>query len=224
LALGQAIVRELKLDPGVDTLSRWMAHYIAELIKNLETAKVKDRYNEYSKCADAILKVWERRYILPDGKRPFEEWEPIFETLESLNPDEKKQRYYRPVRIAAERTKQDSKTRRWLDLAKGLDYSAKILIRYCLVQAAQTTSTKTKKWINLVEASEDENFDELPIIRGITEENDLLNATKIDDQKRKLLEDRINKLNGFITMSVGLMHEMKEQLKKYHPQNRNTNK
>ena len=43
LDLGRALVEELGLDPGVDTLSRWMAHYIAELIEDAETVKVENR-------------------------------------------------------------------------------------------------------------------------------------------------------------------------------------
>ena len=30
ISLGKALVQELELEPGVDTLSRWMAHYVAE--------------------------------------------------------------------------------------------------------------------------------------------------------------------------------------------------
>ena len=35
-ALGRRIVDELGLEKGVDTLARWMAHYIAELIEKVE--------------------------------------------------------------------------------------------------------------------------------------------------------------------------------------------
>lgn len=77
LDLGRALVEELSLDPGVDTLSRWMAHYIAELIEDTNTAKVEDRPAKLVKCADAILDLWERRHQLPNGKRPFEDWEPV---------------------------------------------------------------------------------------------------------------------------------------------------
>ena len=38
LELGKILVRELKLDPGVDTLGRWMAHHIAELIRAADEA------------------------------------------------------------------------------------------------------------------------------------------------------------------------------------------
>lgn len=36
--LGKALVKELNLDPGVDTTARWMAHYIAEQIERAENS------------------------------------------------------------------------------------------------------------------------------------------------------------------------------------------
>ncbi len=77
LDLGRALVEELGLDPGVDTLSRWMAHYIAELIEAAETAKGEDRPVKLATCANAILDIWGRHHQLPNGQRPFEDLEPI---------------------------------------------------------------------------------------------------------------------------------------------------
>ena len=58
LELGQALVAELGLDTETDTLARWMAHYIAEL---LEAAKASGRTEgsaEHVACAQAILALW----------------------------------------------------------------------------------------------------------------------------------------------------------------------
>ena len=108
LDLGRALVQELGLDPGVDTLSRWMAHYIAELIKAVETAAVEDRPAKLTKCADTILNLWERRNLLPNGKRPFEDLEPILRTLESLDPTDDTPRYFRAARIAADKSEENA--------------------------------------------------------------------------------------------------------------------
>ena len=58
LALGKKIVDELDADRPVDTLSRWMAHYIAEKIEDAETATDESRDRKMSECSDAILKLW----------------------------------------------------------------------------------------------------------------------------------------------------------------------
>ena len=84
--LGRALVEELGLDQGVDTLSRWMAHHLADLIKDAETSRVEDRSAKLDNCTKTILDIWERRHQLPNGKRPFEDFEPILRVLESLDP------------------------------------------------------------------------------------------------------------------------------------------
>ncbi|MBU0651649.1 MAG: hypothetical protein KKG96_02070 [Proteobacteria bacterium] len=214
LDLGGALVEELGLDPGVDTLSRWMAHYIAELIDDAETAKVEDRPAKLAKCADAILGLWERRHQLPNGKRPFEDLEPILRALESLDPTDDTPRYFRTQRVAADNTEENHETRKWLELADGLDYSAKILIRYCLTQAAQTAVDRSKDWVALAEKVGLENGIDFSVIRFVTDESDLTTkARALDNIERKLLEDRINRLDAFKKMAASLTSYLRRQLK-----------
>src|SRR6202050_2818855 len=101
LQLGEKIVQELELDPSVDTLGRWMAHYLAELIRNAETAGVEDRPEKLLRCASAITDLWRHRSELPNGKRPFEEIEPILRALETLDPENATPRYLGLIRTAA---------------------------------------------------------------------------------------------------------------------------
>jgi len=216
LDLGRALVSELGLDSEVDTLSRWMAHYIAELIEEAETAKVEERPAKFAQCADTILKLWERRYQLPNGKRPFEDLEPILRTLESLDPTDGTPRYFRSPRTAVDETAQNAETRKWLGLAEGLDYSARILIRYCLTQAAQTAVDKSKDWVVLAEAAGLEDGIDLSVIRIIMDERALTKAGEPDDRARKLLEDRIKRLDGFKAMADALASDLRRQLEQAH--------
>jgi hypothetical protein len=213
LDLGQALVEELGLDPGTDTLGRWMAHYIAELIEEAETAKVEERPAKFGQCADAILKLWEHRHQLPSGKRPFEGLEPILRAIESLDPTDNTPRYFRSQRMAADETEENDEPRKWLKLVDGLDYSAKILIRYCLAQAAQTALDKSRKWVALAEAAGVEDSIELPVLRIITDESDLLKGSDLNVRARKLIEDRINRLDGFKEMVEVLASALRRQLK-----------
>src|SRR6266849_5134822 len=87
LKLGKKIVDELGLDQTVDTLGRWMAHYIAGKVRDVEATTGEDHAQKMSECSDAILKLWAHRSELPNGKRPFEGFEPIFRALQSLDPD-----------------------------------------------------------------------------------------------------------------------------------------
>lgn len=222
LDLGRALVKQLGLDPGVDTLSRWMAHYIAELIESAEAAKVEDRPAKLAKCADAILSLWERRHQLPDGKRPFEDFEPILRALESLDLTIDAPRYFRSARMAADTTEQNAETKKWLELIDGLDYTAKILIRYCLTQAAQTALDKSKDWVRLADAAGLEDGGDLPAIRFIFVENYLTKTSKPDDNARKLIEDRINRLDAFKKMAESLASDLRWQLKQAHDPDRDS--
>jgi hypothetical protein len=213
LDLGRALVEELGLDPGVDTLSRWMAHHIAELIEEAETAKVEERPAKLAKSADAILKLWAYRHQLPDGKRPFEDLEPILRALESLDPANDTPRYFGSQRLATDETEQNAEAKKWLDLADGLDYSAKILICYCLTQAAQTALDGSKDWVALAEAVCLEDDIDLTVIRFITDKSDLLKAGKSDDRARKRLEDRIKRLDVFKKMAGSISSKLRRQLK-----------
>lgn len=87
LTLGKAIVKELELDPGVDTLAKWMAHYVAEMIVSAENLSGYKKTKAEKLCFDIILKLWERRWSIPHNKPFLQDFESLFETVDKLNPD-----------------------------------------------------------------------------------------------------------------------------------------
>jgi len=88
LELGQHLVRELKLDDSVDTLGRWMAHYVAELISVAEKAtSKKDRLAAQKRAMEAILRIWEHRESLPGYAYPLARYDEILSVLDHLRPD-----------------------------------------------------------------------------------------------------------------------------------------
>lgn len=212
LQLGRKLAKELGLDQSVDTLGRWMAHYIAELIHDAENASAEERPAKMQVCSEAILNLWRCLHELPDGKRPFEEHEPILRALESLDPDADTPRYYRSARSAAEEEKEDSAAKSWLQLIDGLDYSARLLIRYCFTRAAQTTLDKAAEWVALAEAAGADDEIEFPIIRVVVAENNLLTKSDPDEIEKEQLQDRINRLEGFIEMANALAFELRQRI------------
>jgi hypothetical protein len=116
LELGRKLVHELRLEPSVDTLGRWMAHYIADLITKAERATGDERRSVEEECFRAILALWQHRAELPNGKRPFEHLEPIVRAIESLDPDDDTPRYFRSAR-PERKDWEKSAVDRWLDLA-----------------------------------------------------------------------------------------------------------
>lgn len=84
IKLGERLVEELNSDESNNTLARWIAHYIAELISNIELAASKDSKEQLQKeCCDLILKLWSKREDLPITK-PLDNLKPFLEVVEIL--------------------------------------------------------------------------------------------------------------------------------------------
>lgn len=190
-----------------------MAHHLADLIKDAETARGEDRPAKLDNCTKTILDIWERRHQLPNGKRPFEDFEPILRALESLDPADETPRYFHVQRIEADETEQNPETKKWLELAKGLDYSAKVLIGFCLTQAAQTAIDKSKDWVVLAETAGLKDGIDLPVIHFIADQSDLAEGSDPDDRTRRLIEDRIGRLDSFKKMAEALAIQLRQQLR-----------
>jgi hypothetical protein len=95
LGLGKHLVRELDFEDGVDTLGRWMAHHLAELINEAEggTTEAK-RAKAAKKATETIFKIWERRRLLPGEAYPLAPYENALTVLHRLRPDDNPFRYH----------------------------------------------------------------------------------------------------------------------------------
>ena len=181
-------------------MSRWIIHYLAGLIKTAERQSAKNRPTVLKECFDAILALWQHRHELPDGKRPFQEIEPVLRALESLDPANADRRYFPSALPPAGITEESKETRGWLELAEGLDNSARILIRHCLTHAAAGAIDKSQGWVALAERAGRKEID-LPVLKIIIGERKLTGAPDPDDIQRRLLEDRLGKLRAFIRLA-----------------------
>ncbi len=66
MTLGKQIVKELDLEDSVDTLGRWMAHRIAELMERAEQAETEAEQEAAKReCTNVIIKLWEHRTKFP---------------------------------------------------------------------------------------------------------------------------------------------------------------
>jgi len=100
LALGQHLVIELNLDERGDTLSRWMAHHVAELINQAQTLTQSRERNEAQKQAvETILKIWERRENLPHRAYPLAPFKDLLKILTLLQPNNNPYRFSHLSRI-----------------------------------------------------------------------------------------------------------------------------
>lgn len=213
LALGKKLVGELDLDNGVDTLGRWMAHYISELIRDAENAPPEDKPSKQEKCAAAILHLWRHRAELPDGMRPFEDAEPIFRALESLDPCNRAPNYFSHLRIKAKEDNLDSETDNWLTIADTIDSTAKELIAHCLGRAAETVQDKTLEWVALAEKAGLEAGFDVQVLRFVIQEAELQNGEKLEDNNRQKIRAQIDRLDAFGKLAASLSDDIRRKLK-----------
>jgi hypothetical protein len=212
LKLGKKIVAELGGEESRDTLACWMSHYIAELIHAAETTTGEDRRSVLEACTTAILELWKYRAHFPSGMGPFEKLEPILRALESLDPNAHSTRYFSTTTEKVESEGDGEEVRQWLTVAKGIDYSAKLLIRYCLARASECALDKSKEWVTLAEAAGGDEGIDFRVIRFVAAELDLLSSESLEDETRKLTEDRCKRLEAVQDLLSQLLVDLRRRL------------
>jgi hypothetical protein len=225
LELGKLLVKELGLEKGVDTLSRWMTHYIAEKIKYAEALPdgVKKK-NAEKECFLLILDLWRHRWNYKSDRQPLRNFNHLFDILENLNPEKEEPFYYR---LASTQSKEDedesfefSDLKNLSPLALQIDKVARIWINYLLHDAAvKAKNGKIKKLIDravklpdstdariiqIVFADSMENIDKTPV-----DQEELVRKSKI-----KTLSRRIEELQKFKKVNEYLIGQFEKELKK----------
>ncbi len=223
--LGKLFVQELKLEPGVDTFSRWIAHYLAEKISLTEQTEGKEKEAAENECFDIILKLWQHRYSLPSGSSPFRNFEPIFNLLLKLNPEREEPFFFNAI---SNQELSDSETdnldyksvEKWTNIAKEIDKTARIWIEYALSQAASIAKNdRTKEWIeNALYVSDN---DDTSIISKLLDKNlsfDIEDYDKNDLSKRYAVEKikkRMEQLQKFSKLNDMLLNSFESDLEKF---------
>lgn len=87
LALGLAIVAELRLDTRGELLQRWMAHHLAETIEKAESATGTKKIKFERDAINLILKLWSHRSALPEPIDPLSGCRAALDTLRRLQPE-----------------------------------------------------------------------------------------------------------------------------------------
>ena len=183
---------------STDTLGRWMAHFVAELMHAAENGPSDKREAARSSSFDAILKLWTHRAGLPDGKRPFEDLEPIMRALKSLDPENGTPRYYPTIRGTIDESDEGRETQSLVELVCEIDTAARVLIGEILSDAARSAIDRSKAWVELAEdAGADSGVVSVVIEAVSAEPSAEPSACK---KKHDRLQDRIDRLERFVDM------------------------
>jgi hypothetical protein len=137
-------VKELGIEPGVDTLGRWMAHYLAELLERAETAPDEERNKARQDCADLILKLWSHRASLSMNRRPLQSFDSILAAINQLRGPEPI--YFRDFRKPDDKEPSND-VEKWLDIAIRVDGIARDLVRACTDIAISAASKEEEEWL-----------------------------------------------------------------------------
>ena len=218
--LGKSIVKELELDPGVDTLSKWMAHYVAEKIELTEKLTGDKRTEIEKECFETILKLWEHRWQVLGLKNHFKDFEPLFETLEKLNPNRKSTFFLNPSfpldSINRPEKEEFNQAKLQFDYVLSIDRIARLLIKDLLNQAVCQILTKEKKDF-FKNSSELFNSLDLRIIELISTNNYYVNednskGTEIRKERIVILKNKIKQLEEFDSIKNLLLRRYNDEL------------
>jgi hypothetical protein len=205
LELGKRLVSQL--DAADDFLASWMAHYIAQRIKEAEESPEDAKAAAIDSCAKAILELWEHRSSLPDQVRPLRDLEPVVRTLASLDVDQTQHRYYPEVLREAEMADADEGAQKWLKLARGVDYSARLLMQFALRSAAQNAASQAAPWVDLaLHAGADEG--PRVVVRFILDDDEA-NSTETGEAS---LRDKVSRLESFASLANSVAAELRARL------------
>ena len=196
------------MEPSVDTLGRWMAHYVAEFMDAAANGPKEGRAAARERCFDAILSLWRHRAELPDGKRPFEDMEPIIRAMESLDPESTAARYFHPAREEIVEGDEDRETQSLLELVRSIDSTARILIAHALGDAARSAVDKSRSWVAMAEAIETDPGVVGLVIRVASD--DWSSDPSTAGNERDRLQNRIDRLERFMEMVGPVVDELKK--------------
>lgn len=199
IKLGKKLVKELDLEYSVNTLARWMSHYLAELMCNIDNAKTNEEKKDLQKeCCDLILKLWSQKENLPIRK-PLDDLKPMIEILQVLQKE--KELSILPWHGKYNRISRDSNWASFADMVK--DNSEKIFNKVIQMNLHKDILSKDEEWMkeNKEFLTEDQIhfFELIDVFASFNSKEgsvDLNNTELSDDNKQriKFVFDELEKL------------------------------
>lgn len=210
IKLGKKLVKELDLQYSVNTLARWMSHYIAELIHNIDIAKTKEEKKILQQeCCDQILKLWSQNDNLPITK-PLDDLKPVIEILQVLKEKDEDNVFPRWIG----RHNNLPRENQWahlVDLVK--NNSEEAYNRIIQMNLHKDILCKDKEWMKENKAFlSDDQIHFLELIDIFTDNN--FNGGSIDLDHSELSDDNSKRIEYMFDELEKLLDEQKKELLK----------
>lgn len=223
LELGKLLVKELGLEKSIDTLSRWMAHYLAEKIRYAEGLPdgVKKK-NAEKECFSLVLDLWKHRWHFKSDRQPLRNFSHLFDILEKLDPEKEEPYYYRLENVQSKDEEDESfelsDLKNLSPLALQIDKVARIWINYLLHEAA--VKAKNKKIGKIIDRavklpdSMDAHIIQIVFADSMKDINKKPLDQKELDKKSKIetLNNRLGELQKFKKVNEYLIAQFEKEL------------
>ena len=214
IALGKLLVEELQTSRSDDLLARWMAHHVSEVMQAAETSTGLRKAEAEDRCREAILSLWKHIGDFPRGHRPLADIEPLVATIKALDPDYREYFYHSQAQSFLDNSTLSEETKRWLELARSLDYSARTLIGMCLKKAGSDIAQDVNEWLELAKSLE-ADLSLTRVVRIFSEE-DQQSDDELQEIGRKMvvdaLKDQWQRLEAMVELSKVLKQDIEAEI------------
>ena len=205
--LGEKIAAELDANEG-DTLGRWMAHYVAEMIKDAEKTKGPKAASARKKCAAAILEVWGHRSDWPRAVQPFPHLEAVARALAALDPEAEHPIFRAGLWGDIDAQVETPTVKKLLETAKGVEIAARELIDDLLMMAASAALNANAPWVALAQKAQFRGFE----IDFIDKLGESAAGRRRRLRERERLAARIERLKNFVSSAEDTAELLRQQI------------
>jgi hypothetical protein len=214
--LGKTIVTELKLDPGIDTLSKWMSHYLAEKMELAKTLQGKEKIEVDKECVEIILKIWDKRWSIPNEKSFYNDFKPLMETIKKLNPNREYPFFYHSA-IQSELYNEDAENQKpqsHLNSTLIVDKIARSIIFDLLTEAVNEIELSEEREELIRKSISSIDYLDNKIIRIFRNFNETSSDEDDEETQEEIqkLENKIGDLKQFSSIRDSLLDKYQKRL------------
>jgi len=190
-----------------------MAHYIAEKMAAIGSARGKAKASAQRECFEAILTLWDYQGRFPHDIRPFKDFDPIFRAIAHLDPNKTTPSFYRNEN---ENPQPPKEVEQAIEFITNLDAATRIMISFFVRESIlYTTNESTLEWLDAIKGIA--KSDEARIIFKLASELDDKDTVQDQNQNEKRkneLSEQIKRLEAFESLSRDIKSLLKAELGK----------
>ena len=155
------------------------------------------------------MKLWESRWELPSGRRLLENFRPILNVLEKINPENREPFFYRQASRVVETDKVSNidEINKYIETIEQIDKVTRIWIDFLLQQAISKAKNENTETIfkNILPIFCNNDLDAIQI---------LINDVEFfeENNKKDILQKRIEELEKFAKLNEFMLAEYRKDL------------